>query len=167
MNAEAAADRMPASAWVLAWTCLAGAVLGLLTRGPSRADAVSVMISVALSALVVGWVSAGVLQARPVRFWFAAILVGLVTVLSLVGVVVQLPTPEVVDLLDLALTAATLGALVAFSRTSYFRAHRADPARPDPALARLVLIAVVVGMLGGLAAPAPGRDERHQIQVRL
>lgn len=160
------AVRVPAAAWALAWICLAGQVLALVLRGPSASDPSSVLVSVVLSALVVGWVSAGVVRARPGRFWFAAILFGLMAVLGVVSVVVQLPETDPGELLELGFSVAQLGALVALSRTAYFRALRADPSRA-PDVAGLVLVAIVVGALGGLTAPSIGQDGPRQVQVRL
>jgi hypothetical protein len=58
---------VPQSAWVLGWACLAGQVASLVERGATDGD--SALFSVPLSALVVAWVSHGVLRARMIRVW--------------------------------------------------------------------------------------------------
>lgn len=74
---------VPGSAWVLGWACLAGQVASLFQRGPT--DVLSALISVPLSALVVAWVSSGVLRARTVRTCLAVILLLLMALAFVVG----------------------------------------------------------------------------------
>jgi heme A synthase len=154
----------PRSAWALALSCLAGAVVGLAGRGFSHADGFWILVSVALSALVVGWVSSGVLRARTGRLVFAGVLLGIEGLVGLLAVVVELPTPSVTAVLDLATSIASIASLAAFCRTGFFRLQRSG-AVSAPAIEGLLLVAVAVGALGGLAAPAQGDGPGIQVHV--
>lgn len=147
-------DDVPQSAWVLGWSSLVGQVAALLARGVTDAD--SALLSVPLSALVVGWVSYGVLRARLVRTWFAGILLGLGALLSVVGLLLD-PSPA--DLVGAVTAVVAFVALLAYTRTDAFARLREDPRALGQAFGALVLLAVTVGALGGLAL-APG-DERQ------
>ena len=159
------AARMPPSAYVFAWLCLVAQLPALATRGVSDADGVWVLLSMVLSALVVGWFAIGVLRGRTVRLVLAWIIVALGTVLTGVGVVVHLSHPSGWDLLLLLVSIGQIGALAAFCSTPYFQWRRAQPSAPGPDIGALVAIAVVVGLLGGLTAPADG--DRSPVQLRV
>jgi hypothetical protein len=95
---------LPGSIWVVAWASVAGQLAVLVPAGVRDAD-VSMVGSVLLSVLVIGWVSAGVVRARPVRLVVAsqrtrppvhegASVVPLVAVAALVGVLGGLIDPD-------------------------------------------------------------------------
>jgi hypothetical protein len=147
-------DDVPRSAWVLGWACFAGQVAALLARGTTDAD--SALLSVPLSALVVGWVSYGVLRARLVRTWFAGILLGISALLGGVGLLLE-PSPA--NLVAVATSAVAFAALLAYTRTAAFARLREDPRALGQAFGPLVALAVTVGALGGLTL-APGDDRQ-------
>jgi heme A synthase len=155
----------PRSAWALALSCLVGAVVGLADRGFSDANGVSILVSVGLSALVVGWVSSGVLRARTGRLVLAWVIFSVEAVLGLITVVSQLPTPPGTAVADLATSLASIASLALFSRTDFFRLQRSGPAGPAPAIEGLLLVAVTVGGLGGLAAPVNGEGPGIHVHV--
>ena len=84
-------DRLPTSAWVLGWTCLLAQVLALAERGVSRSDPFWVVLSMVLGALVVGWVSSGVLCARTGRLIVAWLVFGAGPATDVVGVASPAP----------------------------------------------------------------------------
>jgi hypothetical protein len=158
---------LPRSAWALGWTCLAAQMLSLADRGLDQSDFGWVTLSVVATAVVVGWISAGVLRARPVRLALVWLLFVVGAVFSLIGVIDPGATHGLA-VLGLVAAVAQLVALAAFSRSRYFREQRAQPsAGQHPDISGLVLIAVVVGGLGGLTAPAVGPDLPHQVHVGL
>jgi hypothetical protein len=158
--AGTATREVPASAWVLGWACLAAQVVSLSERGAT--DLVSALISVPLSALVVAWVSWGVLRARTVRTWLAAILLLVVALLAVLGLVVDVSLSAVVGAVA---SVVAVVALVAYTRTDWYAGLRGETQRGIPALRGLVVLAVVVGGLGGLTT-APG-DEGSGFHVRV
>ena len=72
---------LPKSIWMVAWASLAGQVALLVQRGGRNDDGVSLFLSAVLSALLVGYVSAGVVRARTFRL----VLAWVVLVLSVIG----------------------------------------------------------------------------------
>lgn len=144
-----AAHAVPTSAWLLGWASLAVQLLSLVERGP--ADVESALLSAPLSALAVAWVSYGVLRARMVRTWLAGIIMLLVAFFGLVALVVD---PSPFALLEALTGVVAFGALADYVRSDFFASRRQDPDRPGPDLGGLVALAVVVGGLGGLTAPA-------------
>jgi hypothetical protein len=155
----------PPSAWALACSCLLGAIVGLAGRGLSHADGFWILVSVALSALVVGWVSSGVLRARTGRLVLAWVVFSLEVVLGLLAVVSQLPAPPTGTVLDLATSVGSFVSLALFCRTDFFRLQRSAPAAGAPAIEGLLLVAVAVGVLGGLAAPVQGDGPGIHVHV--
>jgi len=152
---------VPQSAWVLGWACLAGQVASLVERGATDGD--SALFSVPLSALVVAWVSHGVLRARMIRVWFAGILLLLTAFFGLLGLVADASLS--------ALVAAVAGvvalvALVAYTQTDCFASLRQDKKSAGPAFGGLVAIAIVVGALGGLTA-VPGEQSGFHVRIGL
>lgn len=163
---------VPASAWALAGVCLLGQLLALADRGISRTDEFWVFVSMVLSALVVGWVSAGVLRARTGRLVLVWVLFAIDLLVNVIGTVDQLSTISAVDLARLAISVAQVVALSVFGSSPYFQRQRErQRQRPrasrvgEPSIAGLVLVAVVVGGLGGLTAT--GQGERAQMQLRI
>jgi glucose dehydrogenase len=159
----AQADRLPRSAWVFAWLCLAGGLLQLLLRGLSESDPIWVVLSAALSAVVVRWFASGVLQARTARLVVVWVLLCLVVLLGVVGTRSDADVP---GLLDLLVSVAEVIALGVFCATPYFRRQRTPPA-PRADLGAVLAIAVVVGVLGGATAPAVGDNPPHQLRISL
>lgn len=68
----AATPPLPRSIWLVAWASLAGQAVVLVQRGGRLDVAVSLFGSVVLGALLVGYVCAGVIRARTVRFVLAS-----------------------------------------------------------------------------------------------
>ncbi|GAA4705743.1 hypothetical protein [Nocardioides conyzicola] len=157
--------RMPSSAWAFAGLCVAGQLVQLAHRGLSRSDGVGVFLSMALTALVVSWFAAGVLRGRTVRLVIVWILIGLGTVLTGFGIVVDLSDANGWDLLDLLLSLGQVAALAAFCSTDYLRWQRAHPDQPGPGIGGLVAVALVVGLLGGMTASSD--DGSSQIRLRV
>lgn len=153
---------VPQSAWVLGWACLAGEVATLVDRGAT--DAASALISVPLSALVVAWVSYGVLRARMVRVWFAASLLLLTALFGLVALVVD---PALSTLVGVVTGVVAFAALLVYTRSDCFAWLHEGPPRKIPALGGLVAIAVAVGALGGLAATPGADDQQSGFHIRI
>jgi hypothetical protein len=153
---------VPRSAWVLAWSCLVSQLASLAERGFT--DPTSALISAPLSALVVWWISSGVLRARMGRVWFAGILMALLTLLGVVALFVE-PSPWLLVLV--VIQAVALVALVDYTRSEFFAQLRTQPKGGFPALGSLLAIAVVVGVLGGLTTP-PGNDgDQSGFHIRI
>lgn len=162
-----AGGRMPRSAYVFAWLCLVAQLVQLAHRGLSRSDGVWVFLSMALSALVLSWIAAGVLRGRTVRLVLVWILIVLGTVLTGLGIVFDLSGTSGWDLLDLLLALGQVAALAAFCSTDYFQWQRAHPSVPGPDITALVALAFVVGLLGGLTAPGSGDNPPTQLRIGL
>ncbi|GAA1777999.1 hypothetical protein GCM10009795_025180 [Nocardioides hankookensis] len=159
-------SRMPPSAYVLAWLCLLGQLPSLATRGLSDGDGVWVLLSMVLGALVIAWFSAGVLRARIVRLvvvWIVLVLGALLVAVD----VVQNPHTSWWDLLLLLASIGQVAALGTFCSTDYFRWQRAQPTAAGPDISTLVAIAVVVGLVGGITAPAEHSDSPIQLRIAL
>lgn len=157
----ATTHKVPQSAWVLGWASLVGEVATLAERGATDAD--SALISVPLSALVVAWVSYGVLRARMVRAWLAGIILLLVALFGLLGLVLD---ASLLALVGAVAAGVAFAALLAYTRSDCFALLREEPQRTVPAFGGVVALAVAVGALGGLAA-APGADQQSGIHVRI
>jgi heme A synthase len=153
---------------VLAWVCLLGQVVSLAERGFSRSGELSVLLSMLLSALVVGWVSAGVLRGRTGRLVLVWILFVAGLVLGFFGVLEELSRVPALAVLQLAVLVAQVVVLAVFCQSDYVRRQRArpSPAR-EPSIAALVLVAVVVGLLGGLTAAPDGGSRPPQVRIGL
>src|SRR3712207_9060777 len=63
---------LPAAAWVLGLSCLAGQLLQLAEVGAKQADD-GLLLSLVLGAVATAWVSSGVLRARTIRLVLAAL----------------------------------------------------------------------------------------------
>ena len=158
---------MPGSAWAFAWLCLAGQLPALATRGLSDSDGVWVVLSMVLSALLVGWFGAGVLRGRTVRLVIAWILLVLGTLVTGFGILADLAHLSGWDVLLLLASLGQIGALAAFCSTDYLQWQRSQPADAGPDITGLVAIAVVVGLLGGITATADGESAPIQLRVGL
>ncbi len=149
---------LPRSIWLVAWASLLGQVVALLRRGVRVDDEVSLIGSVVLGALIVGYVSLGVIRARTVRLVIAWI----VLMVNLVGGLVRLNSLDssgdaVLAAVSLATTGVALAGLASFRRSEWYAWQRTRPSRREgTAVAGLVTIGVLVGVLGGLIAPFDG-----------
>ena len=154
---------LPTSIWVVAWASLAGQVLVMFRQGGRHGDEVSLVVSVVLGALLVGYVSAGVVRARTVRL----VLAWVVLVLSLIGELFSLGSVDdlgqaALAVLSLATTVVALAGLARFRRTPWYAWQRSKPPAHEGApIGQLVAIGVLVGVLGGLTGPVDdGLDVR-------
>ena len=161
-------SRLPASAWVLAFSCLMGQLMALADRGFNQSDGTWVLLSIVVSALAVGWVSAGVLRARTGRLVLVWILFAAELIASVFSVIDGVSTPAAMAILGLAASLAQVVALALFCRSRYFQRQRSRPGQEaEPSIAGLVLVAIVVGALGGLTSNAHGNDPAQQLRVGL
>lgn len=157
------APALPSSIWVVAWAALAGQALLLVQQGVRIDDPISLLGSVVLGALLVGWVSAGVVRARTVRLVIAWVMLVVVLVLELADL--GSAGMSAAELPSLATTAVTLAALARFHRTEWFAWQRTKPSGHAGApIGQLVAMGVIVGVLGGLTGPVDdGLDLRVSI----
>lgn len=155
-------DELPQSAWVLGWASLISEVATLAERGGTNAE--SAVLSVPLTALVVWWVSRGVLRARMVRTWFAGILLGLVALLSVVGLFADTSVFDVVT----AITAiVAFAAFWSYTQSTCFARIREQPDRTVPDLGGILMLAIFVGALGGLTAPVAHQGPGLHVRIGL
>lgn len=166
-SAPPAVDKLPLSAWVLAWLFLLGQVAWLFARGVNSSDALWVVVSMAASALVVRWFADGVLRARTVRLVIVWLALSATISFSFVALAIDATGATAADLVAFACEIAQLIALGVFCTTDYFKDRRAHPNMPRAALAPLLLIAVATGLLGGLTAPAGGDAPPMHLKVGL
>lgn len=142
---------LPHSIWVVAWASLAGQVLLVVRHGGRVGDEASQVLSVVLGALLVGYVSAGVVRARRVRI----VLAWVVLTLSVVGGLADLVSVDdlgqaVHAVFALAAAAAALIGLAKFCRSDWYAWQRTrPPGREGASIGQLVVIGVLVGALGG------------------
>lgn len=139
---------------MVAWASMASQAVLLLQQGV-RSDEASLVLSVFLGALLVSYVSVGVVWARTVRLVVAWV----VLVLSLIAGLVSLASLDDLDqapltVLSLATTMVVMAGLARFRRTEWCAWQRTRPSVHDtPRIGQLVAIGLLVGVLGGLAAP--------------
>lgn len=140
---------LPSSIWVVAWASLLGQVVLVVQQGVRHDDEVSVAFSIVLSAILVGYVCAGVVRARTVRLVVAWV----VLVIGLIGELVGLTSADgPLAFVSLATTVLALAGLAKFRRTEWYAWQRTRPSVRDGApISGLVAIGVLVGVLGGLA----------------
>lgn len=157
---------LPISIWVIAWASLAGQVVLLGQQGVRHVGEGSLVLSAVLGALLVGYVSAGVVRARTGRLGLAWVIL----VLSLLGELIELVTVDDLGqaggvVLTLTTTVVALAGLVSFSRTDWYAWQRSKPSADEGApIGRLVAIGVLVGALGGFIGPV---DERLNVDVKV
>lgn len=143
-------ERLPAAAWALTGSCLAGQLLRLADIGVKPVDAGWVP-SMALGGLLVGWTASGVLAARTGRLAIAWVLFVL-GVLADGGTLVDAGVDGLTGwpLAHFLTSTAALLSLMWFTTTSYYAWQRTRPRVKGPSTTPLVLVAVVVGLLGGV-----------------
>lgn len=163
---RSATPGLPRSIWVVACASLASQVLALVDRGARDDDHVSLFVSVLLGALLVSWVSAGVVRARAIRLAVAWV----VLLLGFVGGLIDLTSVDSANqpglaVLSLAATAVALIGLGRFRRTDWYAWQRTRPSARDGApIGRLVAIAVLVGTLSGMTGPV---DDGIRMRVEV
>lgn len=143
-------ERLPAAAWALTGSCLVGQLLLLADVGAKPVDE-ALVPSMALGGLLVGWMASGVLAARTVRLAIAWVLF----VLGVIAGGLTLVEAGVDGLTGWPFThfltsTAALLSLTWFSTTPYYFWQRTRPRVKGPSRTSLVLVAVVVGLLGGV-----------------
>ncbi len=160
---------LPRSIWVVAWASLAGQAVLLVRQDGRLGDEVSLVLSVVLGALLVGYVSAGVVRARTVRL----VLAWAVLMLSVFGGLVGLVSfddlgQSALAVLSLATTAVALVGLARFRRSDWYAWQRTRPSAHEGApIGQLVAVGVLVGVLGGLIGPVDdGLDVRINVADR-
>ncbi len=141
-------------------------LLLLVEVGAKQADD-GMLVSMAIGALVTGWVAVGVLRGRTVRL----VIAGLVLVLSLLGYGIECVDGGSDAALGWAgvqfvASAVSVAAFIWFTRTDYFAWQRRGPQVGGPSLAPLVAIAVLVGVLAGVVN-TPERATRIWVHVGL
>jgi hypothetical protein len=164
-----ATPALPRSIWVVAWASLGGQAVLLVRQGGQLGDEVSLVLSVVLGALLVGYVSAGVVRARTVRLVIAWVVLMLGVVGGLVGLVsVDDLGQTVVAVLSFATTAVALAGLASLRRSEWYAWQRTRPsAREGAPIGQLVAIGVLVGMLGGAIGPVDdGLEVRANVANR-
>lgn len=151
---------------MVAWASLAGQVVMLLRQGARVGDEVSLVLSVVLGALLMGYVSAGVVRARTVRL----VLAWVVLVLSAIGeLVVLVSVDDLVEaglaVLSLATTVVAIAGLASFRHSEWYAWQRTKPSVQEGApIAQLIAIGVLVGALGGLTGPD---DDGLDVDIRV
>ncbi|CUR60512.1 membrane hypothetical protein [metagenome] len=157
MNVEEGLEQgtppLPTEIKVLAWASVASQVALLVRQGLRVGDDISLLLSMAGGALVVGYVSAGVVRARPVRVALAWIVLVLSLVAELIGLAyVDALGDAAIALAHLATTVVSLVALYGFSRTGWYAWQRTrPPTHLGAPIGELVVLGALVGVLGGLA----------------
>lgn len=161
-----AAPPLPTSIWVVAWASLAGQGVQLLRQGVRVENEGSVLVSVLLGGLVVGFVSAGVVRARTVRLALAWIVLALALVAETISLVTVDDAGQAgVVLLSLGTTVVALAALARFRRSDWYAWQRGRPPVHEGApIGQLVAIGVLVGALGGVTGVAD-RDLGETVRV--
>ena len=172
MNVDGGAEQrratppLPRSIWLVAWASLAGQGVLLVRQGIRLGDELSLLVSVVLGGLLVGYVSAGVVRARTVRLVLAWVVLALSALMELVGLVsFGEEGRPVFAVLSLATTAVALAGLTRFRRTDWYVWQRTKPpAHQGAPIGQLVTIGVLVGVLGGLAGPV---DDGPDVHIRV
>lgn len=160
---------LPTSIWVVALASLVGQLVLLVREGVRLDDELSLVLSVVLGALVVGYVSAGVVRARTVRLVLAWVVLGIGLIIELAGVAsADDPIEALLLVLESATTVVALAGLVRFRRTAWYAWQRTKPSSHHGApIGQLVAIGVLVGVMGGLIGPVDdGLEARISVAGR-
>jgi hypothetical protein len=144
---------LPSEIKVLAWASVAGQVAVLVRQGMNSGDDISMLLSMVGGAVIVSYVAAGVVRARPVRVALAWIVLVLSLVAELIGLAyVDSPGEAAIALGSLGTTVVALVALNGFRRTAWYAWQRTrPPTHLGARIGGLVAIGVLVGVLGGIA----------------
>jgi hypothetical protein len=155
---------LPTSIKVLAGVSLLSAVTPLVEQGVKQ-DAVSLVVSVVLGALLIGYISAGVVRARTVRLVLAWLVLSLSLVFGVIGLLLSDGQDVVRALVSVAITAVSLGALERFRHTEWYAWQRTKPSTKVGApIHGLVAVGVLVGALGGCV---DGLDDTVHVSVQV
>lgn len=160
----APATELPGVAWAMGWAFLLTQVVGLARRGLTGATAPWPIVSMVLSALVVGWFAAGVLQARPIRTGFVWLILAIAMLLEVIGLFSR--ADDLGGWIEFLIAAAPVVLLAAFCRSPYFtelRQSGAHAAGVRPAIGGLLALAFITGALGGITAPVSGDGDQVHI----
>ena len=165
VEGSAATPPLPTSIWVVAWASLAGQAALLLERGIRLDHGFSLVLSVLLGALLVGYVSAGVVRARTVRLVIAWVVLGLSAFGEAFGLMgVDDPGEAILVVLAVVTSAVALGGLAKFRNTDWYAWQRTKPsAHAGAPIGRLVAIGVLVGALAGIIGP--GDDNKIDVHI--
>ena len=152
------APPVPQPAWALAVLSLGQQVVRIFVEGRGSNSLVPSML---LGAVVVGWVSYGVLTARTVRTW-------LVLIVLVLGIVAESVTflegPTFYKTFGVTIAVLQLICLSKFSQTSYVAWQRARPPNAGGGLGGLVVIAILVGAIGGYVGAA---DDGFNVRINF
>ncbi|WP_067434270.1 DUF3592 domain-containing protein [Nocardioides jensenii] len=144
-------EGLPVAAWALAWSCLAAQVIHITEVG-FRQDETGAAPSMLLGALLVGWGASGVLVGKLVRSLLAWAL--FVVFVLVDGAAASTGSTDFSEVLNFAASLAQLGSLWWFTSTDFVARQRAKHVVFRPRLGPLIAVAALVGLLGGLTAPA-------------
>jgi hypothetical protein len=147
---------------VLAWASVVMQLVTLADNGTAGEQ--SALVSVPLAALLLAYVSAGVIRARMVRTWLAGIVLVLVVLASVIDLFAG---PSLLEVAGTAAAAVALGAFVSYLRSACFARLRADRVASPIGFGGLVALAALVGALGGLTAPVDSSGPGDGVHLRI
>ena len=156
---------VPTAAWALAWSCLADQVLVLGERG-AKASTTGMLVSALIGAVVVAWIAKGVLTARRGRLilvWAMFVLASILCGVALIDASVAGTSGW--RFVHFASSLVQLACLAWFTNTKYFAWQRSRPKTAAAGLGGLILVAVLVGALGGVIGAPEDAAMRFQIHV--
>ena len=156
---------VPTAAWVLAWSCLADQVLVLGERG-AKSSTTGMLVSALIGAVVVAWIAKGVLTARRGRLilvWAMFVLASILCGVALIDASVAGTSGW--RFVHFASSLVQLACLAWFTNTKYFAWQRSRPKTAAAGLGGLILVAVLVGALGGVIGAPEDAAMRFQIHV--
>ena len=136
--------QLPSSMWWFAWSFVVGQVLELGRRGAQSED--NWVLSALLGAVLITFISHGVLRARWVRLSLVVLLIGLSAILELVSLVAE-PSGWTASALALSLVQAVL--LYRYIQSDWFE-HQRQRLPGGPSLTPILAVAALVGVLGGV-----------------
>lgn len=146
-------QQIPPVLWAFALSYLVSQLMNLAYYGTRSGQ--SVILSVLLGAVIVTLVSYGVVRARPVAFWFVAVLVVLALVFELIGLS---GGADLWDGVNVLISGAQVALLYAYRKTEWYVWQRTKPS-DGPSLVPVLAIAALVGVLGGVVdSPTVGTD---------
>lgn len=153
---------LPLAAGLIGLFGILGELALIADEGPSPANP-GLPISMTLTALLVVWVSYGVLAGRTGRLVLVTIVVAL-SVLGYAWDVVDRPVWHDWSLVHLVLTLAMAGALVALVRSPFHRWQRAHHDLSRAPIVGVLLLAAVCGALGPLS---PEPEPKVDLSIKL
>ena len=166
---------LPLSATAIPVLGLVGEVV-LMADDGVRAAGAGTTFSMVLTAAVVAWVSYGVLTGRTVRRVLALVLLGLAAFVDLLDLVLAAfagagagagSGVDGWDVLYVITSIAMFAALVALVSSSYDAWQRRHHDASGSGVARVVVLAALVGLLGPLSSPGPESGRGFHVQLNL